>query len=298
MMEPLNNFIRAAITADTHDASSLKNNWTRFAHTTNDALETRYYELVARYAPKFIPPTVPSMLPQLIGIGIPQTTSIPTTSESVLRELTLQLRDEQRTSKPYHRLELNTLFAIAGVERPWTGLTEAALPEFWQELKEFRKSTANVRLFVESYRLSHYPEHRFMHPFLFTPQLIKDLKGLSFTGTDPLIEYKNCHTGISIFSLAPLSEFGTDLGAHKRFLHYKETKHRHMPSDRATMESLSIVLQAFPSDRMSLYHWVDSFHIGMLIFFGSECPILLPIFDLLALLQSPVNTTGFTTTDF
>ena len=166
-------------------------------------------------------------------------------------------------------------------------------------MKEFRKSTSNIRLFVESYRDSCYPADRFRHPFLFTPRLLQDLKNLAFGGNDPLIQYKNRHTSVSIFSLAPLNEFGTEHGgAREKFLHYEETESRHMPSDRAAMETLSLVTQVTPSDRMTLYHWLDSFHIGIQIIFGPSCPLLTPCYDLMALFMNPVHFTGFSHSEF
>ena len=292
-LEPFTNFIRSAVTG-TNGVSSITSGWKRESHTTSDQLETWYYELIARYAPKYIQPLI---LPVMNAIPQPMPTQV-TASDTVLQELTAQLRGEERNTKPYHSMELHMLFGVSGVERPWVGLTDVSLPAFWQEFKEFRKSTANARLFVETFRETHYPIQRLKHPYLFTPQFIKDLKGLSFSGNDPLIHFKNRHTGVSIFSLAPLSEFGADMGARDKFLHYEETMSRHMPVDRAAMESLSVVSQALPSDRMSLYSWVDSFHIGLEIFFGSMCPLIPPCDDLLELLRNPVNFSGFTPADF
>ena len=295
---PFVNFIRSAVTKATNGTSSLTSGWKREAHTSTDQLESWYYELVSRNAPKYVSPTV---LP-VPALPVPAqqviTNQATTASDRVLQELSAHLRGEQRTSKPYHTTELHVLFSVCGVERPWAGLTDASLPPFWLELKDFRKANSNARLFIENFRQVNYPPQRFVFPFLFTPQLIKDLKGLSFAGNDPLILYKMRHTGISIFSLAPLSESSTTLGARDTFLHYEETMSHHGPVDRAAMESLSMVAQAIPSDRMSLYHWIDSFHIGIEIFFGYMCPLCSLCSDLLELFRNPVHFTGYTIADF
>jgi hypothetical protein len=297
-LEPLVNFIRSAVTTGAIGASSLTSGWKRESHTSSDPMETWFYELVARFALKFVPPII-HPVPTLLHAPPPQVPGqAMNASEAVLQELAAQLRGDQPKMKSYHSTELHTLFPICGVEQPWAGLTDASLPQFWIELKDFRKANSNARLFIENFRVVNYPPQRLVFPFLFTPQLIKDLKSLSFSGNDHLISFQMRHKGISIFSLAPTNETSADLGARDKYLQYEETMSHHAPADRAAMESLSMVAQAFPSDRIALYHWVDSFHVGIEIFFGYMCPLSSPCSDLLEILRNPVHFAGFSTCDY
>jgi hypothetical protein len=51
-----------------------------------------------------------------------------------------------------------------------------SLPEFFQSLATARGEKANTRLFVKRYRATHYPQGSIEYDFVWTTQLVKDLK--------------------------------------------------------------------------------------------------------------------------
>jgi hypothetical protein len=133
---------------------------------------------------------------------------------------------------------------------------------------------------------------------LLSPQLIKDVQNLNFTGGDDLVTYDNRHKGLSIFSLAPLEDYGDEGNIRDRILHYEEIFAQHGPADRAAFESLSSVVVASPTNRDRLLRWVDHADIILTIFLGPSCPLIAPLAELTRLLHNPSYVSGFDVADF
>jgi hypothetical protein len=70
---------------------------------------------------------------------------------------------------------------------------------------------------------------------------------------------------------------------------YEDTADNHRPGDRADSAKMTKPDPHAPTNRMSLFKWVDHTAILLTIFFGPECPIVQDRFKPLVagLLQDP-----------
>jgi hypothetical protein len=116
-------------------------------------------------------------------------------------------------SRQYDWTELEYLFERIGapkVNGSFTGLGPESVPDFFQALSSVQGDKANTCMFAERYRMNHYPKESGQYDFVWMTQLIKDLKTLSLSGDDITVSYANRYRGLSVFSLAPLSEANLD----------------------------------------------------------------------------------------
>jgi hypothetical protein len=182
------------------------------------------------------------------------------------------------TGKNYDWVELEYLFQRIGapqINGSFTGLGAESLPEFFQSLATARGEKANTRLFVERYRATHYPQGSIEYDFVWTTQLVKDLKYLSFGGDDLAITHQNRFRGISIFSLAPVSEasMANGVSVRQRMLHFESTEGNHMPSDALEMANLSATGSTIPGSRAEAQAWLDHAGIMTKMIMGDACPL-------------------------
>jgi hypothetical protein len=103
------------------------------------------------------------------------------------------------------------------------------------------------------------------------------LQHLNFSGGDGLVEFDNCHKGLSMFSLAPLEDSDNAGKIRERILHYEESAAQHGPADRAAFASLSSVVVASPQSRDRLLRWVNHCEYQLTILLGPECPLNAPL---------------------
>jgi hypothetical protein len=59
-------------------------------------------------------------------------------------------------------------------------------------------------MFLEGYRKQNYPPTSIVYPFLFSTQLIADLRTLHLDGNGELLLWENRRKGFSLFAFAPL----------------------------------------------------------------------------------------------
>jgi hypothetical protein len=184
----------------------------------------------------------------------------------------------QSTTKNYDWVELEYLFQRIGapqINGSFTGLGVESLPEFFQSLAIARGEMANTRLFVERYWSTHYPQGSIEYDFVWTTQLVKDLKNLSFGGDDLVIAHQNCFRGISLFSLATVSESSMTNGVsvRQRMLHFESTKGNHLPADALEMAKLSATGGTIPGSRAEAQAWLDHTGIMTKMIMGDACPL-------------------------
>jgi hypothetical protein len=133
-------------------------------------------------------------------------------------------------ARHYDWIELDYLFERIGAPKingSFTGLGTESLPDFLQSLVAVRGDKANTRMFAERYRITHYPIKGVQqYDFIWSTQLIKDLKSLSFSGDDLMASYANRFRGLSIFLLAPLSEVNMAAGnvIRQKMLQFEATE--------------------------------------------------------------------------
>ncbi|TAG96426.1 MAG: hypothetical protein EAZ17_10055, partial [Sphingobacteriales bacterium] len=158
--------------------------------------------------------------------------------------------------------ELEYLFARSGIvqlDGTYAGLDAKDLPDFFHDLAAERGDKANTRSFVEQYRVLHYPLNAVQYEFLFSTQLIKDLKSLSFGGEDNIFLYASRHRGLSIFSLAPISESNLSMSMDllQPMLQYELAESNHGPAEALEMAKLSSAWGSFPGGQPETLLWVD-----------------------------------------
>jgi hypothetical protein len=114
---------------------------------------------------------------------------------------------------------------------------------------------------------------------------------LSFLGDDPDKRWQSQVKGMCIWSLAPQNEsaHGEAIERHQHMIDYEDTADNHRPGDRANSAKLTKPDPNMPTDRMSLFKWVDHTSILLTIFFRPECP-LVKEFKILAKLLQPGRT--------
>jgi hypothetical protein len=171
------------------------------------------------------------------------------------------------TTKNYDWVELEYLFPRIGamqVDGSYTGLGAKSLLEFFQSLATARGEKANTRLFAERYRSTHYPGGSVEYDFIWTTQLLKDIKSLSLGGNDLLVSYANRFRSLSIFSLAPVSEssMASGISLRQQMLHFESTENNHMPADACAMASLSATGDTIPGTQAETQAWLD--HAGIM----------------------------------
>jgi hypothetical protein len=125
--------------------------------------------------------------------------------------------------------------------------------------------------------------------FLLTMEMLTTIRNLSFLGDDPDKRWQSWMKGMSIWSLAPQNEstHGKAIERHQRMIDYKDTVDNHRPGDQTDSAKLTKPDPNAPTDRMSLFKWVDHSGILLTIFFGPECPLVKEFKILDKLLQDP-----------
>lgn len=144
----------------------------------------------------------------------------------------------------------------------------------------------------------HCPVDRVKCPFIFLTQVIKEIKAIALAGDDHMIEYNSHHMGLSICSLALLSDCGdtTRLRAHMQ--HCEKMRGQHSPEDQAAEEALSRELASNLVDQMGVHRWVDHTEIWLGIFLSSECEAIPQLQRIIAALMEPLHFTGWMELDF
>jgi hypothetical protein len=180
------------------------------------------------------------------------------------------------TVKNYDWVELEYLFQSIGtpqIRGSFTRLGAESLPKFFQSLATTRGEKANTRLFVERYWATHYPQGSIKYDFVWTTQLVKDLKYLSFGGDDLTITHQNHFRGISLFSLAPVSEasMANGVATRQQMLHFESMEGDHMPTDALEMAKLSATGSTIPGSRAEAQAWLDHAGIMTKMIMGDAC---------------------------
>jgi hypothetical protein len=254
----------------------------------------------AAYAASPHAPHVPLLAPGIDGDG--ERANINMMTMDLLQAMTERLAGgssaSRSTTKNYDWVELEYLFQRIGapeVNGGFTGLGPESFPEFFQSLATARGEKANTRLFAERYRATHYPAGAVEYDFVWTTQLLKDLKSLSFSGDDLMIAYPNRFRGMSIFSLAPISEssMATGMSVRQRMLHFESAESNHLPMDTLEMANLSTTGTSIPGTRAETQAWID--HVGIMtkMIMGDACPLNRALDSIRACLRKPHLFSGW-----
>jgi hypothetical protein len=127
---------------------------------------------------------------------------------------------------------------------------------------------------------------------VWTTQLVKDLKSLSFGGDDLGF------WGISVFSLAPVSEASMASGVSLRQRMLESTETNHLPADASEMAKLSATGGTIPGTHAEAQAWLDHAGIMTKMLMGDACPINQPLDMVRACLRRPHMFAGRTDTEW
>jgi hypothetical protein len=157
-------------------------------------------------------------------------------------------------ARNYEWIELEYLFERVGapsITGSFTGLGNDSLPDFFQEL---------VTGMIE-------------YDFVWGTQLVKDLKSLAFGGEDAAVSYANRFRGLSIFSLAPISESNVAdaVTLRQTIIQFESTEDNHGPAEASAMAKLAATWNSVPGTRHEALAWVEHVWMMTLMMFGDAC---------------------------
>jgi hypothetical protein len=284
--------------------SILQGGWTRMDYGDSDhpRLEDWFYDLVDREVPTTPqppPPGPPGPHGPQPPATVTQADAIATAFAALAERFAGRPNDPTASTHnpPYNPFELERLFLACGTPRPWDGLGEESLPRFHLEFQSMRRKTETARMFLEGYRKQNYPPTGIVYPFLFSTQLITDLRTLNLDGNDELFLWENRRRGFSLFAFAPL-EAASHGATRSQMIFFEETAAQHGPTERAAMAKLSETLADVPSTSDRLFRWIDHFHLSLAMFFGPTCPVLPKTRELLTYLRNPRFFVGYEPADY
>ncbi len=280
--EGLVGWIRAAATSNgaANPVSMLESNARRLDTAQSPLVEEWFYNVVSKYSPRGD-----------AGRETPRaelTAPAPPAPVDARLVDILDLLQKNQTSgalassegKAYMPHELNVLFMVSGQPAPWNALTEAQIPPVFQKLRPFRKTTASTRLFLERFLASSYPMDRPQYDFVFSTEIINDIRQLSFNGSDLHSTWEMRADGFSLFSVAPTTAKDGGVSLKARLKAYEDTHDNHDPKDRAAHAALSrssataLSGVAVPGDRRTVQNRLEFFHIMCGLLFGTNMPLL------------------------
>jgi hypothetical protein len=280
-IDPLDEFISAAVMSDGNQggaAPKLARGWQRMDPGSSPELEEWYQNLLDQAAPE------PATDTPIDGAPGPNETDGGTLAK--LADAIVAARGEnpgpgriEETRDKYNRYEIELLCGVTGKAGPpelWKDMTEAHLPDFWQQFRGLRKQHAHVRHYFEGHVKEHAKSSsQWTYEYLTTTEVIKAFQALDFAGQDVELSWKNRLRGCSIFALAPLTENpGQDLlHLREKMIHYEETRDQHRPSDRAAEAAIGLKVDV-PTNRMELFRWMDSFTAYLSALFTDKCPLV------------------------
>jgi hypothetical protein len=248
------------------------------------------------------------LLPALSTLGLPPASASPDPTTEATLDLLMTMTERlagtsvstgRSQSRSYDWVETEYLLERVGAPRvngSFTGLGVESLPEFFQQLITVRGEKSNARMHLERYRINHLAKNMTEYGFVWSTQLLKDLKGLSFSGDDVSTEYINRFRGLSVFSLAPVSESNMSDAAALRqtMVQFESTEHNHGPIEAAAMAKLTATWNTVPGTRQEAHAWVE--HVGAMtiMMFGATCPANPPLAQLRTNLLRPGIFVGWT----
>jgi hypothetical protein len=114
------------------------------------------------------------------------------------------------------------------------------------------------------------------------------------------VAYPNRFRGISLFSLAPVSEasMASGVSIRQRMLQFESTESNHMPADASEMAKLSTTGAAIPGTRAETQAWFDHAGIITKMIMGDACPVNRPLDTIRTCLRKPHMFVGWTDTEW
>jgi hypothetical protein len=199
--------------------------------------------------------------------------------------------------KRYLDMERHRIFKYCGIPGPWLGQTDDSIPPFFKGLVEYRsKKASDVRFYVEGFAENPIEAHG-RYCFIYSAQLINDIRYLNLDGGDKTYAYESRAKGFSLFAFAPFQDVGNSIRLREEFIAH-ETADQHYVGDKRELAALNQTHAEWPGDREGTYRWVDHYTANVKRFLGDACPMINALHRILQVLNDPAQFTDWDMQDY
>lgn len=266
---PLFDFLRVAMTQCPENGalagrSALESQWERLVVTEGSEMETRNMRLTGKLLESLAParaaepdPTVPDS--NTTGGG-------PSATDSTEKH-------------KYNEHQCKRIWSVSGkAADTFNVLTEDAMPTFFQGLRNFRGSGVSTRQFIEDAWSAHKSTERIKTQFVFSRQLVTDIRNLEFGGQDVSYTWELRARGLSFYSLGRIALFSS-----ARYVQVRDTWCDHenadedktlTMADRKANDKLSVIICETPDTQVDTMIHLEAVADRLTFLMGKECPVV------------------------
>lgn len=263
--KPLFDFLRAAATRDDTnvDRPSLESAWKRLDIAPDTPMEVRYFRMVGKILPSEATAPAPRRddpAPPALPREAPETT-------------------KESEKNKYHDFQCRLIWSASGKQSDTFPVqTEASMPEFFQGLREHRGSNIVARQYIESAWNSHKSSERIPTPFVWSAQLVKDIRNLDFGASDIASQYELRGRGLSYYALGPPELFASGKFVRTsddwRMFEQSERDGNLTLEERKSNQKAGELISGTPKDQMSTICHLEGVAARYNFFFTEQCPVV------------------------
>ena len=265
--QPLFDFLRAAATRDETDVdqSAIETDWAKLELIPDTPMELRYMRMLDKLVPEETPGQGPPPNP---NPGNPPAPPAPAPTPS---------KDAEKHK--YHDFQCRVIWSASGKQPDTFPVqTEASMPEFFQGLKEHRGSNVVARQYIESAWNGHTSSERIPTPFVWSTQLVKDVRNLDFGASDIAARYDMRARGLSYYTLGPPELFVSGNYVRSadewRMFEQSEGDGNLTLEERRKNQKAGELVSATPKDQMSTVCHLEGVAARYSFFFTEQCPVV------------------------
>ncbi|NNG45991.1 MAG: hypothetical protein HKM86_02615 [Deltaproteobacteria bacterium] len=152
------------------------------------------------------------------------------------------------------------------------------MPEFFQGLREHRGSNATARQCIESAWSRHHGTERIRSPFVWSTQLIKDVRNLDFGASDIACQWNMRGRGLSCCALGPaelfLSGKCVQTADDWRLFEQSEGDGTLTLAERRSNQKSSELVNSTPEDQMTTVCHLEAVADRHCFLFTENCPVV------------------------
>ena len=179
----------------------------------------------------------------------------------------------------YHEFQCRLIWSASGkLAANFAVLTEASLPAFFQGLKEHRGSNIVARQYIESQWSGHKSSERMPTPFVWSAQLIKDVRNLDFGASDISARYDMRGRGLSYYALGPPELFVSGNYVRTsddwRMFEQSEQDGTLTLEERRSNQKSGELISGTPKDQMTTICHLEGVAARYSFFFTEHCPVV------------------------
>ena len=263
--DPLFDFLRGAVTrhAD-HDRPSIEAPWEKLVIGPDTPMEVRYFRMISKLLPEVTPP------------GAPVPPNIPPPEQP---DETGGGGKAEPEKYKYHDFQCRLIWSASGKQPDTFAVqTEASMPDFFQGLKEHRGSNAQARQYIESAWKGHKSTERMPTPFVWSTQLVKDIRNLDFGASDIAHRYDMRGRGLSYYALGPTELFVSGnyvrTADEWRMFEQSEVDGNLTLQERKDNQKGGLLISGIPTDRMHMICHLEGVAARYQFLFQEQCPVV------------------------